>query len=76
MTNDEEARSIDRVTDELGQRFPGVPRSVVEQLVAERFRQFDGAPIREYIPVMVKRSAKESLTVMVRQSRDRFGRHF
>jgi hypothetical protein len=76
MTEDDEAKSIDRVVIELGERFPGVPKPVVERLVAERYRQFEGAPVRDYIPVMVKRSAKESLTLMIRDSRSRYDRRF
>jgi hypothetical protein len=76
MTDDDEAKSLDRVVVELGQRFPGVPKSVVERLVADRYREFDGAPVRDYIPVMVKREAKESLTSIVSESRTKFGRNF
>jgi hypothetical protein len=76
MTEDDEAKSIDRVVAELGQRFPGVPAPVVERLVADRYRQFEGAPVRDYIAVMVKRSARESLASMVRDSRNRYARNF
>jgi hypothetical protein len=76
MTEDDEAKSIDRVVAELGQRFPGVPARVVERLVADRYRQFEGAPVRDYIAVMVKRSARESLASMVRDSRNRYARNF
>jgi predicted metalloprotease with PDZ domain len=76
MTEDDEVKSLDRVVTELGQRFPGVPRTVVERTVADRYRQFDGAPVRDYIPVMVKRSAKASLASMVSDSRTTFGRNF
>jgi hypothetical protein len=76
MTEDDEAVSIDRVVTELRERFPGVPRPVVERLVADRYRQFDGAPVRDYIPVMVRRSARESLASIVRDSRTRFDRNF
>jgi hypothetical protein len=76
MTEDDELKSIDRVVAELRQRFPGVPTTVVESMVSERYRQFDGAPVRDYIPVMVKRGAKQSLTTMVSDSRTRFGRSF
>jgi hypothetical protein len=76
MNNDDEAKSLDRVVVELGQRFPAVPKSVVERLVADQYHEFDGAPVRDYIPVMVKRVAKESLTSMVSESRSRYGRNF
>lgn len=75
MGQDDEAKSIDLVVTELGQRFPGVPRSVVVRLVADRYKEFEGAPIRDYIPVMVRRSAKQSLTSMISESRSRFDRH-
>ena len=67
---------MDRVVDELRERFPGVPKPVVERLVQEGYRQFDGATVREYIPVMVKRNARQSLSTIVSDSRSRFGRNF
>jgi hypothetical protein len=76
VTEDDEATTIDKLVVELGQRFPGVPRPVVERLVTERFREFEGAPVRDYIPVMVKRSARESLNSMIADSRSKFERHF
>jgi hypothetical protein len=76
VTEDDEAKSIDRVVVELRQRFPGVPTLVIERLVAERYRKFEGAPVRDYIPVMVKRSASESLASMVSDSRSRFTHSF
>ena len=75
VTQDEEAKAIDQVVVELGRRYPGVPRPVVERLVTARFREFDDAPIRDYIPVMVKRSASASLSSLIRESRGRFERH-
>jgi len=76
MTEDDEVKSIDRLVDELGRRFPGVPTPVVQRVVTDRYHQFDGAPIRDYIPVLVRRSANESLVSMVDDSRSRFGRNF
>lgn len=60
------------VVAELHERFPGVPAPVIDQVVAERVRQFDGAPVRDYIAVMVKRDARQSIAAMVRESRARF----
>ena len=76
VTEDDETTSMDRVVDELRERFPGVPKPVVERLVQEGYRQFDGATVREYIPVMVKRNARQSLSTIVSDSRSRFGRNF
>lgn len=76
VTEEDEAKSLDRVVVELEQRFPGVPRPIVERIVADGYRQFDGASIREYIPVMVKHSARASLSSIVGDSRAKFGRSF
>lgn len=56
----------------MHERFPGVPKPVIDQLVAERVRQYDGAPVRDYIAVMVKRDARQSIAAMVRDSRTRY----
>jgi hypothetical protein len=76
MREEDEAKSLVRVVDELHERFPGVPTVVVERLVTEGYRSFDGAPVRDYIPVMVKRSARESLATLVSGSRNTFDRQF
>jgi hypothetical protein len=69
MAESDEQRSIESVVSEISHRFPDVPRVVIEQFVTKGFRQFDGAPVREYIPVMVKRTVSASITIMIAESR-------
>jgi hypothetical protein len=57
----EERRSLDRVILSLSQRFPKAARSVIERAVDRRYLEFYGAPIREYIPIMVEREATDDL---------------
>jgi hypothetical protein len=57
----DESKSLDRVVADLESRFPGVARHTIEQVVEGEYHQFDGAPVRDYIPVLVAHSAKNSL---------------
>jgi hypothetical protein len=69
----DERTSIGRVVADLEIRFPLVPKPVIVGIVDEKYRAFDGAPVRDYIPVMVRRSARESLFELVSASRARWG---
>ncbi|WP_165478399.1 hypothetical protein [Arthrobacter sp. S39] len=48
------------VIDRLVQRFPDKPRTEVEEIVSEEANALDG-PIRDYVPVLVERAAKDRL---------------
>jgi hypothetical protein len=57
----DERKSLDRVVAALTQRFPRASRLTIERIVDRRYLEFYAAPIREYIPVMVEREAREDL---------------
>jgi hypothetical protein len=57
----EERHSLDRVIVSLSERFPRAARSIIERTVDRRYLEFHGAPIREYIPIMVEREATADL---------------
>ena len=57
----DERKSRDRIVVSLSARFPGAAQSVIERTVDRRFLEFYGAPIREYIPIMVEREATDDL---------------
>lgn len=57
----DERRSLDRVIVSLSERFPRAAHSVIERTVDRRYLEFYGAPIREYIPIMVEREAAADL---------------
>jgi hypothetical protein len=46
----------------LAVSFPDVPPDVVERTLRISHQRFAGSPIRDFVPVLVKRLAKTSLT--------------
>jgi hypothetical protein len=61
MDPDHEAQGIAAVIDRLAERFPGIDRASVESIVDRTHRELEGNPIRDYIPVLVDRTAKDRL---------------
>jgi len=56
---DGEERSVEEVIDRLAQKYPGVERAEIEKIVAEEHRAYDGRPVRDFVPVLVEKSAKK-----------------
>lgn len=61
MTTEDEDRAVAHVIDRLAEKFPDLPRSIVERAVHERRAALAGNPVRDYIPVLIERGAKELL---------------
>jgi hypothetical protein len=61
MNRSEENRAIDEVIDRLAKLFPALPDEEVAMAVSQVQPEFDDAPIREYVPLFVERSAKARL---------------
>jgi cobalamin-dependent methionine synthase I len=61
MNRSEENRAIDEVIDRLAKLFPELPDEEVAMAVSQVQPEFDDAPIREYVPLFVERSAKARL---------------
>jgi len=57
-----EAESMSRVVTPLRQQFPELPADTVEQAVYGRYDEFDGRPIRDFVPILVERSARHDLS--------------
>jgi hypothetical protein len=57
-----ERQALDQVTDRLATSFAGrrSPRQV-DQTVTAVHHRFDGRPIRDFVPILVERIAKEEL---------------
>jgi UDP-glucose 4-epimerase len=64
MSAPDETKSIDTVIAALELRFPKFARPAIADVVGQRYHQFDGAPVRDYIPVLVQRGAREQLLAM------------
>jgi hypothetical protein len=58
---DEELVAVEHAADRLAERFPGVPRDRIQQLVQERHEEFSGAPVRDFVPVLVEHDVKRFL---------------
>ena len=53
---------VRKVASALAGRLPDVPGEVIEQAVREKFAAFEGARVREFVGLLVERSAREQLT--------------
>jgi hypothetical protein len=60
LARDEQAR-LAEVIERLVVRYPGLPATTVAQVVHEVYAQFRGARLREYVPMLVERSARSAL---------------
>ncbi|MCP2369746.1 uncharacterized protein YutE (UPF0331/DUF86 family) [Agromyces terreus] len=61
-----ELRSVEEVVDRLVEKYPGVDRRTVEQIVAEEHHEFDGRRVRDFVPVLVEKSAKKRVKALQR----------
>ena len=61
MADTEERQSLDHLVDRLQDRFPSIPQQRIRDTVADAHRQFDGARIRSFIPVLVEHDATMKL---------------
>jgi len=52
---------IDRVTDRLTKKYPTIPPDTVTAVVQGAHARFDGRPVREYVALLVERSAGREL---------------
>ena len=62
LSAEDETRAVTEVSHRLAASFPEVAPDVVEQVVHASHQQFAGSPIRDFVPVLVERYAKSSLT--------------
>jgi hypothetical protein len=54
MTPDEEQRALAGVVERVGQRHPDVGRAEITDRVLSRAADFDGSPIRAFVPLLVE----------------------
>jgi hypothetical protein len=57
----EELIAVEHAAARLSERFPHIPRERIEQLVRERHGEFEGAPVRDFVPVLVEHDVKRLL---------------
>ena len=65
---DSERRSIDEVVERLAERFPGVDREEIKGIVETEYEEFHGKPVRDFVPVLVEKSAKKRVKALERSA--------
>jgi hypothetical protein len=63
MTKTDELRALDQLTARLRCRFPEAPPEGIRALVERAHHQYDGSPIRDFIPVLVEGEVVEHFRV-------------
>ena len=61
---DEEV-ALGHAVDRLAERFPTVPRDRIVDLVHQRHVDYTGAPVRDFIPVLIEHDVKRELIAEV-----------
>lgn len=61
MNPDDERRAVEQVAERLADRFPHTPPQRVSAVVGEVHNGFEGTPIRDFVPILVEREARERL---------------
>ena len=64
--DDSEQRSVDEVIDRLGMKYPAVDRERIGEIVTEEHEAFNGRPVRDFVPVLVEKQAKQRVKALVR----------
>jgi hypothetical protein len=53
---------IDQVVERLTNRYPSISESIVASVVHDMYARFEGRPLRDYVPLLVERSARSALS--------------
>jgi hypothetical protein len=69
MDTSEEERAITEIVERLGKKFPQIATAAIAETVAASRPEFADAPIRDFVPLFVERSAKHKLTRRLTPSR-------
>ena len=58
---EDEAKAVSMIVQRLQESFPQVPADQVQHLVHRSYEEFTGRPIRDFVPVLVERMARNDL---------------
>ena len=59
-----ETQRMDSLVRELRKAFPEMPEDQVVQVVRDTWQEFLGAPVREFVPLLVRRRAVSHLRIV------------
>ncbi|MFD9666943.1 three-helix bundle dimerization domain-containing protein [Rhodococcus sp. NPDC059968] len=65
MNSAEEARQISQVTTRLLTKFPAASPEVVETAVEEAAAHFKSGRIRDFVPLLIERTATAKLATLI-----------
>lgn len=57
----DERDAVEHAAERLAERFPGVPRARIDELVEQRHEAFDDAAVRDFVPVLVEHQVRKDL---------------
>ena len=61
MATEDELRAVEQVVVRLSARFPHMPHQRVSEVVESTYHELDGAPIRDFVPILVEKQAFDRL---------------
>ncbi|ANP73711.1 three-helix bundle dimerization domain-containing protein [Cryobacterium arcticum] len=61
MSELDETQAIGQVIDRLSQRFPGLGRAHIANIVEEEHGRLEEGRVRDFVPVLVEKAAKNRL---------------
>ncbi len=61
MAKQDEAQAVAAVIDRLVKKFPDTHRTQIEEVVSDEYTALSDGPIRDYVPVLIERAAKDRL---------------
>lgn len=61
MSRDDEKKQIESVVERLSERFADSPRTRIERIVDELTDKYEDSKVRDYVPVLIEREAKQKL---------------
>lgn len=65
MATDAEVKQVEQVVDRLQARFSHFPSQRVAEVVGEIYADFDDAKIRDFVPILLERSAADRLAHLI-----------
>lgn len=65
MNHDDELRQIGLVVERLEARHTGLRPERVEQIVQAAYGHFHGSGVRDFVPLLVERSANQTIRILI-----------
>lgn len=69
MSESGETQAMAQVIDRLSQRFPSLERDQIANVVQEEYGHLEEGRVRDFVPVLVEKAAKNRLKKVAEESR-------